>query len=357
MMSIPIDPIVLGAIIFIGIAGTASGWIVRKLNNDAINQHIPFAATIRKAVTANKGKKPKSIIVMMQPGTYTGEVLLGDIDEENHSIFDFSKYGIGEHLVPETYVKPIILDGLRVYFASYVDAELMGIEEIRANNRLKEIHAKIPKLRGIPIATLNTLLQESPADWEINCSNLLYQIRTKEEEELEPGTTYCGIPDDEFEFVELLEQAKQMLSEPTDNTSDYIITTFESVIKHKTPAKKPKQPSIIDIIEAKLKKKPLPKPAGLVSEVGDTYQYKSMLKGYRGIKFLAPSEAMQVRDSSLTVSAIQQYGMQMEQRGRLGKNSAGENFMEKYGKYLLPVGIFVFICCVGLGIVALMLPK
>lgn len=339
--------------------GTASGWVVQKLNHDKIDTQIPFAKIVRESVLKNKTKRVQALLVMMQAGTYTGEVVIGYINQENKSVFDLSKYGIGEHLVPESYVKPIIMDGIRVYFASYVDAEVMGIDEVLANNRLIAIQKELPNLRGIPISTLNTLLQQTVSDWETDCNNLLYNIRVREKQN---GIEYCGIPETAEEFIELLMKAQKMLQEPAKGTSDYVLTTYESVIKHRvdTPIPKESVPMsyYINCIKAKLTKKPLPeKPKSRIPSWNDkttTYEYKNMRKSYKGIKFLAPTEALSVRDSSCTVSAIQQYGMNMEQRGRLNASKM-DGFMEKYGKYLMPIGIFVVICCVGLGILVILL--
>lgn len=350
MMSMSIDPLIFGAICFLGIAGTASGWIYMSMKNNAIDQYIPFAAKIRKTINARKGKKIKSLLLLLQSGTYTGEIFIGEESESNQSLFDLSNYGIGEHLKPEAYVKPLIIDGIKVFIGTYTDAEFMGIGEIKQNNRLKDIQQQIPNLRGIPLAMLNTMIKENMADWEVNAENVLYNIRMSEKQR---GIEYVGVPKSKKEFITLLTEAKRLMNELPETTSDVVVTTYESVIRKKVPGKPaPVQSDLqygIECLKAKLQKKPMPKKQ-MPAEIEDQYVYKQLLKSYKGIKFLSPSDAADARDTSGTVSRLQDYGMQMKQMGKLTQADKASSFMEKYGKYLFAVGMFVFICCIGLGV-------
>lgn len=356
MMSMQIDPLIFGAICFLAIAGTASGWIYMSMKNNAIDQYIPFAPKIRKAISARKGQKVKSLLILLQSGTYTGEIFVGEDSPTNQALFDFSQYGIGEHLKPESYVKPLILDGIKVFIGTYTDAEFMGVEEIKRNNRLKDIQAQIPNLRGLPLAMLNTMLHENMADWEVNCENILYNIKMSEKQR---GIEYVGVPRSKKEFITLLTEAKRLMNELPEQTSDVVVTTYESVIRKKLPGEAVRQSDLefkINCLIAKLTKKPMPqrtKPA----DIEDKYVYKQLRKSYKGIKFLSPSDAADARDTSGTVSRLQDYGMQMKQMGKLTQSDKASSFMEKYGKYLFAVGIFIFICCVGLGVLFILLNK
>lgn len=357
MMSMQIDPLIFGAICFVGVIGTASGWIYMSMKNNAIDQYIPFAGKIRKAISARKGGKIKSILVLMQSGTYTGEVILGEDNPSNQSLFDLSSIGIGEHLKPEAYTKPLIIDGVKVFFGTYTDAEFMGIGEIKANNRLKDVQAQIPNLRGIPIGMLNTMLHENMADWEVNAENVLHNIRMSEKQR---GIEYVGVPKSKKEFVTLLTEAKRLMNELPESTSDVVVTTYESVVKKKIPGKQAAEPFdmkyAIECIKAKLQKKPMPQKK-MPADMSDQYVYKQLLKSYKGIKYLSPSDAADARDTSGTVSRLQDYGMQMKQMGKLTQSDKADSFMQKYGKYLFAVGMFVFICCIGLGVLITIIGK
>lgn len=344
MMSIPVDPLVAVLVVAGGIIGTASGWVVMSSRQQAIDKYLPFAPIIRKALTANKGRKPESILVLMNTGTYAADIFLGKVNEENKAVFDLHG-GIGEHLIPENTgnIKPMIIYGLRVYFGTYEDAEAMSMDEILYNNRLIEIKNEIPEIRGIPISTINALLQQPQGDWKYNCTNLLESIRQKERRE---GAEYCGIPKDTDEFLEALYKALDMMERPGKKTCDTIITTYQSI--RRRPAKQPQAAlPAIPFLKRKTDEE--------TPKQDTEYIYENRLVKYRGIKYLSPNEAAAARFTSLTAKRLQEYGMEREQMGRIKSKSDAQAWFDKYGKVVFSLGFAVFICCLGVGILAMLL--
>lgn len=348
--SIYVDPLILVvAAVLVGIGFAAIIYYYRNRER-AINKYIPFAADVRKAVTAHNGENPLALCVLMNPGTYNGKVYLGEIDPENRALFNLDSMGVGEHLVPEAHVKPLMLNGLRIFFGNVVEAEFMSVDEIYDNNRLADIREEFPKLAGIPLSTLKALLDESAADWEINCSKKLEEIQARENER---GIEYCGIPDSVEEFVQLLTECKSKYLSSPEKTYDNIITTYESVYRKQKPKiiQKTKKgfmemvKSIPDLFKDKAREEKLAK-----LDFTPDYQYRNMYRRYVGVKWISPVEALAGRTTSLTVSRLREYGMQMEQKGKLASKAFGDTFMEKWGKILLPVGIFLFLACLGVGV-------
>lgn len=342
MMSIPIDPMVLVGGGILALIGTASGWVVKSNQQQAIDKYLPIAPQIRKALTANKGKKPECLLVLMNTGTYAADIFFGRPNEENKAVFDLPG-GIGEHLIPENTgnIKPMMIYGLRVYFGTYEDAECMSMDEIRHNNRLIEVKDKIPQLRGIPISTLNALLQQPQGDWKYNCENLLDSIRQKERQ---TNAEFCGIPKDTEEFINCLYQALDLMEKPADKTCDTIITTYESLYKHKKPA----PPKGLNLFK---------KPAEAEDDLNRNteYIYEHRAVKYRGIKFISPNEAANARFTSLTAKRLQEYGMEREQQGRIKGKSENQQWWDKYGKIITVVGFAVFLILIGIGVLSMLL--
>lgn len=351
MMSIPVDPLILVVGGAFALIGTASGWVVKSNQNQAIDKYLPFAPIIRKAITANKGRKPDSILILINTGTYAADIFLGRANEENKSVFDLPG-GIGEHLIPENTgnIKPMILYGLRVYFGTYEDSEAMSMDEIIYNNRLREIKDEIPQLRGIPLSTLNALLQQPHGDWKYNCANLLEDIRQKERKE---NVEYCGIPKDTEEFLDCLYEAKDLMDSPLKKTCDTIITTYESI--RRRPIQKPAPFIPPSIIPPRLKKL-LKIPEDVQPSPEQTqYVYEHRAVKYRGIKFISPCEAAQARFTSLTAKRLQEYGMEREQMGRIKGKSEKQKWWDEYGKIVSVAGFAIFIVLVGIGVLAMLL--
>lgn len=341
MMSIPVDPLILIVGGAAAIIGTASGWVVKSNQQQAIDKYLPFAPVIRKALTANKGKKPECLLILMNTGTYAADIYLGKANEENKAVFELPG-GIGEHLIPENTgnIKPMIIYGLRIYFGTYEDAEAMSMDEITHNNRLRDIKDKIPQLRGIPLSTLNALLQQPQGDWKYNCENLLDSIHQKERKN---NIEFCGVPYDVEEFIDCLYEAKDMLDMPMEKTCDTIITTYESI--YRRPINQKSKPLI-----------PNPFKKHHKSELRDTeYIYENRAVKYRGIKFISPNEAANARFTSLTAKRLQEYGMEREQMGRIKGKSEQQQWFEKYGKIITTIGFAVFLSLVGVGVLAMLL--
>lgn len=355
--SLYVDPLILiVAAVLIGI-GFAALVIHYKNKERAINKNIRFAPEVRKAITGRNEDNPLALCVLMNPGTYNGRVLVGEIDPENRAIFKFESQGIGEHLVPESHVKPLMLNGLRIFFGNLVEAEFMSVDEIYDNNRLAECREQFENLRGIPLSTLKAMLEENAADWEINCAKKLEEIQLREDER---GIEYCGIPESVDEFVQLLTDCKKMYLSAPETTYDTTITTYESVYRKQKPKVIQKTAKgfkgIVTDIKGLFKDK---KREEAISKLDFTpeYQYRNMYRKYVGIKWISPIEALAGRTSSLTVSRLREYGMQMEQKGKLASKAFGDSFMEKWGKVLLPVGIFLFLACLGVGVMFSMFGK
>lgn len=344
MMSIAVDPLVAFAVVAFGIIGTASGWVVLANRNRAIDTFLPIASVVRKAMTANKGKKPESLLVLTNPGTYAADIFLGKVNAENKAVFDLPG-SIGEHLIPENTgnIKPLLIYGLRVYFGTYIDAEAMSMDEIVYNNRLIEVKDKIPELRGIPVSTLNALLHQPNGDWKYNCDNLLANIRQRERKE---NSEYCGVPKNTTEFINALYKAQDMLEKPAQKTCDTIITTYESIRRRQKQQPKPLIPFL---------KKPQTEPEEEPIVPPTEYLYEHRAVKYRGIKFFSPAEAANARYSSLTAKRIQEYGMEREQQGRNKAKSEGPAWFDKYGKIVMTLGLAVFISCLGVGVLAMLL--
>lgn len=340
-----IDPSIAVGVIFLAILGTASGWVYLgyKMYNEhtAIDTQIPFAAKIRKAVTANKGRKPKAICVLMETGSYVGDIYVTEKSANNKALFDFGEEGIGEHLVPEQHVKPIIIDGLKIFFGTYTDGEMMSMDEIADANKLFMIHDRIPQLRGIPMHMLKSLLKEPASDWLINCENTLETLRL---EEINQNCEFVGIPETADEFVELLIQAKDIY-ENENVPNDVVLTSYESTKRIQKASDQAK--SLFDTMFPFLAKK---QPVEKVSAQKE-YYYNKIHRNVRGIKFISPSDASLCRDSSLTVSRLQEYGMQREQMGREAAKNVPMDFMEKYGKIIWGLGIFMVMAAVAVVIV------
>lgn len=347
MMSIPVDPLVAFLVIAAGVIGTASGWVVLANRNQAIDNYLPIAPVIRKALTANKGKKPEAILVLMNTGTYAADIFLGKANPENKAVFDLPG-SIGEHLIPENTgnIKPMIIYGLRIYFGTYIDAEAMSMDEVIHNNRLIDVKSKIPELRGIPVSTLNALLQQPNGDWKYNCDNLLANIRQKERRE---NSEYCGIPKNTTEFINALYKAQDMLDKPAEKTCDTIITTYESIRRRPKALPKPTLPFDLPF----LKKPQEEEEPALISDTEYLYEHRAVK--YRGIKFISPNEAANARFSSLTAKRLQEYGLEREQQGRNKAKNEGQLWFDKYGKIVFTVGFAVFICCLGVGVLAMLL--
>ena len=334
-----IDPSVGIGVIILAILGTLSGWGIlgykMMAEHSAIDSQIPFAKKIREAVTKGKNGRPKGLCVLMETGSYVGDVYVTYKTKENKALFNFGEEngGIGEHLIPEQYVKPIMIDGLKVFFGTYTDAEMMSMDEIVETNRLYYIHEQLPDLRGIPLHMLRSLLKEPTSDWLINCQNVLASIK---EIESKKRTEFTGIPNTPEEFVDLLVEAKDIY-ETAEVPNDIVLTSYEP-IERKKKLKIAKQ-SFMDIL---LNKKPQ------VIGGEKEYTYNTVHRNIRPITFISPTDASLCRDSSLTVSRLQEYGMQMEQKGKYLNKMAQDTWWEKYGKIITTIGFAIFIVLIGL---------
>lgn len=339
MMALQIDPMILMVGIIIAVAASASGWLKRHADHQKIDAVIPFAAAIRKAILSNKGHKAKPLVVLMEPHTNSADVFVGEVNENNRAVFDLGQ-GVGEHLVPESSgnVRPLIIDGLKIYFGDYVSAECMSVEDIRGNNRLQKIKDAIPELRGIPLSTFKALLMQRKEHWEVNCETILRSIR-REDEEL------CNVPKNTPEFVALLEKAHSIYygtykgnDVPDVDAVDTVITTYESVSRRK---------KIIPVSRWKLKNRK--KDSEEIDEDHtDEYVYRNVYKAYKGVRWLSPPDANLAQTSSLTCARLQNYGALRELKGRLeAKKSSLDNWMDKYGKFMFGFGIVVFIIFLG----------
>lgn len=335
-----IDPSVGIGVIVLAIIGTLSGWLYlgMKIKNehDAIDTQIPFAKKVREAVVSSKGSRPKGLCVLMETGSYVGDVYVTYKNKENRALFTFGKgedgQGIGEHLVPEQYVKPIMIDGLKVFFGTYTDAEQMSMDEVIDANKLYYIHEQLPDIRGIPLHMLRSLLKEPTADWYINCQNVLQAIKTERKGE---KAELIGIPSSPEEFVELLVEAKDIY-ENAEVPSDVVLTSYESIERKKKF--RIKKQSVMDIIKNK--------PPVIEGDV--EYRYNTVHRNVRPITFISPTDASLCRDTSLTVSRLQEYGMQMEQKGKFLNKQMQDTWWEKYGKIITTLGFAAFLVLIGL---------
>lgn len=340
MMALQIDPMILmvGGVVAVGAA--ASGWMKWYTDNQKIDAIIPFARTIRQAVLTNKGRKTKPLLVLMQPHTNSADVYVGDVDEENKAVFDIGE-GVGDHLIPESSgnVRPLIIDGLKIYFGDYVNAECMSVEDIRGNNRLMKIKDAIPELRGISLSTLKGLLMQRKEHWEVNCETILRTIRRDDEDAF-------NIPADTDRFVELLEIAHGLYYSTYDGDEempdidavDTVITTYESVSRRK---------KIIPISRWKRLCKKQPEQE-IDEDETDEYVYRNVYKSYKGVRWLSPPDANLAQTSSLTCARLQRYGALKELEGRLAaKRSNLDNWMDRYGKFFFGFAIVVLILVIA----------
>lgn len=339
MMALQIDPMILMIGVVVAVGAAASGWLKRKSDFQKIDNIIPFAATIRKAVLANKGRKSNPLLVLMQPHTNSADVYVGEVDENNRAVFNLGD-GIGDHLVPESSgnVRPLIIDGLKIYFGDYVNAECMSVEDIRGNNRLQKIKEAIPELRGISLSTLKALLQQRKEHWEINCETILRTLRRGDEE-------LCNVPKSAEEFVEYLEKAHAMYygtytgkEMAQIDAVDTVITTYESISRKKK------------IIPVSKWKRLLQKTDDqeIDEEHTDEYVYRNVYKSYKGVRWLSPPDANLAQTSSLTCARLQRYGALMELAGRLAaKKSNLDNWMDRYGKFFFGFAIVVLILVIA----------
>lgn len=344
MMALQIDPMILMIGVIVAVGASASGWLKLHADHQKIDAVIPFAAAIRKAILSNKGHKAKPLVVLMEPHTNSADVFVGETDANNRAVFDLGD-GVGEHLVPESSgnVRPLIIDGLKIYFGDYVLAECMSVEDIRGNNRLMKIKEAIPELRGIPLSTFKALLMQRKEHWEVNCETILRTMR-REEEEL------CNVPENTDQFVELLEKAQGMYygtylgkDAPDIDAVDTVITTYESISRKKKIIQTAKWKRLLN------RKAEEPE---IDEDETDEYVYRNVYKAYKGVRWLSPPDANLAQTSSLTCARLQNYGALRELKGRLeAKKSNLDNWMDKYGKFMFGFGIVVFIiilaACLG----------
>lgn len=336
MMAWNIDPMILMIGVIIAIGASASGWLKRHADNQKIDSVIPFAKTIRQAIISNKGYKAKPLVVLMEPHTNSADVFVGEVDKDNRAVFDLGE-GIGEHLVPESSgnVRPLIIDGLKIYFGDYVSAECMSVEDIRGNNRIMKIRDAIPELRGIPISTFKSLLMQRKEHWEVNCETILRTLRRGDEE-------LFNIPETVEEFVELLEKAHSLYYGTYEGEEaakvdavDTVVTTYESVSRKKKilPTKK------------HFFKKPQ---AETDEEETGEYVYRNVYKGYKGVRWLSPPDANLAQVSSLTCARLQNYGAIKKMEGILeAKASRLNNWMDEYGKFFFGFAIVFLIMVIA----------
>lgn len=338
MMALQIDPMILGIGVIVAAGAAASGWLKRHADNQKIDSVIPFAKTIRKAIISNKGYKAKPLLVLMEPHTNSADVFVGEINKDNRAVFDLGE-GIGEHLVPESSgnVRPLIIDGLKIYFGDYVSAECMSVEDIRGNNRIMKIREAIPELRGISISTLKSLLMQRKEHWEINCETVLRTLRRGDED-------LFNVPQTTEQFVEMLEKAHSLYygtyvgkESALVDSVDTVVTTYESVSRRKK------------IIQTSKWKNLSKKPTAETDEAEtDEYVYRNVYKGYKGVRWLSPPDANLAQTSSLTCARLQNYGAIKKLEGILeAKKSNLNNWMDEYGKFFFGLAIVVLILIIA----------
>ena len=301
-----------------------------------IKENIPYGPTVLKAA-----KQKKSVLILNHPSSNVADVWLGDYNKKGGIMFDIPELGL--HIVPENSgrTKPIRLGGVDFYFGTYISPELMSQDDIIKLNKLTDVRTKYPELRGLTNQTLHALITQPMEDWRENCKSVLtyYQDQIQS-----PVVTLSDeLPDDVEGLIETLAKVKKEWDNlPTH--ADYLATTYESIkFKDVTPKQEPKQKRRFVLPWRKADAEPGDDEN---PEITREYVYKNAQRIPAGVRLMSLYDAQCTDSAALTCAALEQYGLEVEQKFR---TELKDLLKDNFAKYV-PIGFAVGIAALLAGI-------
>ena len=328
--------IVAVGFILLGVAALV-GWgmfLSLKMN---IKENIPYGPAVLKA---SKQKLP--VLILNHPSSNVANAYLGTYDKKGSIMFDIEDIGL--HINPENSgrTKPIRLGGVDFYLGSYISPEMMSQEDIIKLNKLTDVRTKYPELRGLTNQTLHALITQPMEDWRENCMSVLtyYQDQIKS-----PVVTLSDdLPDDVEGLIDTLAKVKKDWDNlPTH--ADYLATTYESIkFKDVTP-KQEKKGGLFGRKKEEDDDEDNP-------EITREYIYKNAQRIPAGVRLMSLYDAQCTDSAALTCAALEQYGLEVEQKFRTELKDLLKDNFAKYVPIGFAVGIAGLLAGIGVYIMA-----
>lgn len=319
----------LVAYLLITLAGYL-GWILYLGMRGNIHQNAPFVLTILDAV-----KKDLPVLFVSHPKTNEIDVYLGERSEKSSCTFDIPKMHLLFTPDSSTNIQPDRIGKLKIYHAEYLSPELLSRKNALALNNLRKVRDRYPHLRFLTPQDLHALLSRPASDWLLNCSTVLATA-------MQENHATETIPETPEEFVRLLTAAKQYLSADPDVAlyhADELGVTYESVGTHRRILPKKTGKGLSSKASSDSASKP-----------GDSaeYVYENAYRIPCGLQLFTWGAAFDASSSAATARHMEQYGLEIEARTRMDCKKENEEVMKKLITYLLPLGIFIVLCGVGI---------
>ena len=308
------------------------GWVLYLSLRSDIQNNAPFVMKILEAV-----KKDLPILEVSHPKTSEIDVYVGTRSDKSSCVFDIEDMHLLFTPDSSTNIQPDRIGKLKIYHAEYLSPELMSRRNAIALNRLRLVRDKFPKLRFLTDQDLHALLSRPATEWHQNCSVVLAASKDKKA----PAEV---IPQTAEEFVTLLSNARDFLSSPDAALydADEIGVTYESVrVRQNIPAQ---AKSFWDKLRGK--KETASEGSG-DSSTGGEYVYENAYRVPCGLQFFSWGYAFDTNSAAATARHMEQYGLEIEARTKMNFKNANEEMLKKLMSYLMPIGIFVTLCGVG----------
>ena len=324
----------IAGFILVGVAALL-GWGLYLGHRMNVKENIPYGPVVLQAA-----KKNLPILILNHPSSNVANAYLGTYDKQGSIMFDIEDLGL--HINPENSgrTKPIRLGGVDFYLGSYISPEMMSQEDIIKFNKLTDVREKYPELRGLTNQTLHALITQPMEDWRENCKSVLtyYQDQIQS-----PVVTLSDdLPDDVEGLIETLAKVKKDWdSMPTH--ADYLATTYESIkFKDVTPEPEPKKRALFSFKKADKSEEEEDE-----RTITHEYVYKNAQRIPAGIRLMSLYDAQCTDSAALTCAALEQYGLEKEQKFRMElKDQMKDNFA-KYMPVCLAIGTLVLLSGIG----------
>lgn len=321
-------------VIWIVIAGAGYiGWIMYFMIRSDIQQNAPFVMDILKAA-----KNELPVLFVSHPKTNEIDVHIGERSDKSSCVFDIEDMHLLFTPDSSSNIQPDRIGKVKIYHAEYLNPELMSRANAIALNNIRNVRDKFPNLRFLSNQDLHALLSRPAGEWIANCETVLASARDQNM----PEET---IPENVEEFVQLMNEARAYISGPDCplyNATELGIT-YETVRKTAPVQERIKQ-GLFD----KFRRKKTQDETNTEEEPAPTkYTYQNAYRIPCGLQPYSWGYAFDTNSSAATSRHMEQYGLEIEARTKMNFKNANQELMMKLVSILLPLGIFVLLCGIG----------